>query len=1184
MYYQNKSRFILAALLLLTGLTVFAQSVNLNLRNVTVKTAMDRLRSASGYSFVYEVGDIQTDRTVTVDAKNLDEAVRQILSGQNVTYQIKDNNIIIRKASPRSSAQQAPAKEMARGHIVSGGQPVPGASVFVKGTMNGTVTDLDGKFSLSGISRGDILTVSCIGYESTDIVWNGQDIALNLREDNEILDETVVVGYATMKRRDLVGAVDQVGSEVIGNRSNSNLARSLQGEVAGLNITIKDGKPSHNGSFNVRGTGSIGAGGSSLVLIDGVEGDLSMINPQDVESVSVLKDASSAAVYGARGAFGVILVTTKSAKKGTPVINYSGSVSANRRTVVPDAITDSIEWLDWWKTAYNNYYNYSRALLSHIDNKSPYSQAIYDEIIRRNEDPTLAKIEESYDVSGFGYAYYDNHDWFKEFYRDYHWSNEHNLSVSGGNENADYYVSGRYYGSQGVFKVGDEDYKKYNLRAKGSLKVRPWLTLTNNMSITIDNNYIPTAYNTNSVSRYMQHCLQPMAPLRNLDGSWTPASGISGYASMYEKSSYITDDYIYLRDKIEVSIDIIKDVLNFKADYSYNYTGRNRREIKTPVIYSKSPGIYLETITPAQAFLKETDYDTRYQAVNAYANFSPKLGPNHTLNMLLGYNVEWSKYKYSTMQRYSFTSDKPSFSLMDGESSITAGGNEWSYLGVFYRLNYAYKGKYLLEVSGRYDGSSKFPTNSRWGFFPSASLGWRISEEPWMDWSRSFLNNLKFRVSAGSMGNGNVSPYSYTSEMSVAKATDISIAGTLPSYTSVASTVPYSLTWETSTTYDAGLDFDFFNSRLSGSFDYYVRMTTDMYTTGATLPAVFGASAPKGNNAELRTNGWELSLQWRDQFDLGGKPFVYSVKGTLWDSQSVVTKFAGNDNNSFGTISDLILNMGQPDYYVGMKVGEMWGYTVLGLFKDQADIDNSASQSFKQAVDLVTRPGQVKFDDIDENGEIDYKNLTLDDHGDLKIIGNSSPRYNFGINLSGQWNGIGLSVFLQGVGKRDWYPGYDAGYFWGKYSRPFFYFIPTIHRQSLDTVAHMNEDNTECLNYDTAYWPRLTTYVTNGDRNRNTVLNMPNTRYMQNAAYLRVKNIQLDYSFNQKVCSAMGLAGLKFFVNAENLFTITPMHKWAPNLDPEGCWGGDTDFESDAINGNSYPMFKTYTLGVNITF
>ena len=347
MYYQNKSRFILAALLLLTGLTVFAQSVNLNLRNVTVKTAMDRLRSASGYSFVYEVGDIQTDRTVTVDAKNLDEAVRQILSGQNVTYQIKDNNIIIRKASPRSSAQQAPAKEIARGHIVSGGQPVPGASVFVKGTMNGTVTDLDGKFSLSGISRGDILTVSCIGYESTDIVWNGQDIALNLREDNEILDETVVVGYATMKRRDLVGAVDQVGSEVIGNRSNSNLARSLQGEVAGLNITIKDGKPSHNGSFNVRGTGSIGAGGSSLVLIDGVEGDLSMINPQDVESVSVLKDASSAAVYGARGAFGVILVTTKSAKKGTPVINYSGSVSANRRTVVPDAITDSIEWLDW---------------------------------------------------------------------------------------------------------------------------------------------------------------------------------------------------------------------------------------------------------------------------------------------------------------------------------------------------------------------------------------------------------------------------------------------------------------------------------------------------------------------------------------------------------------------------------------------------------------------------------------------------------------------------------------------------------------------------------------------------------------------------------------------------------------------------------------------------------------------
>ena len=1067
------------------------------------------------------------------------------------------------------------------------GDPLIGASVMVKGTSTGFITDVDGSFSMKGVHFPATVVVSYIGYQDKEIVLTGnetQPFVIALEADRNVLDETVVVGYASMKRRDLVGAVDQVGSEVIGNRANANLARSLQGEIAGLNITVHDSKPSHNGSFNVRGTSSIGAGGTSLVLIDGVEGDLSMVNPQDVESVSVLKDASSTAVYGARGAFGVILVTTKNAKKGTPVINYNGSLTVNRRTVMYDGITDSNEWLDWWITAYNGYYNGSKALLNHIDSKAPYSQAIYDEIMRR-KGTDLPKVEESYDVPNFGYAYYDCHDWFKEFYRDYHWTTEHNISVSGGNENTDYYVSGRLYDSQGVYKVGDERYKKYNLRAKGSLKIRPWMKLTNNMSFTIDNTYLPTTYNDNSVTRYMQHCVQPMAPLRNPDGSWTPAAGVSGYASMYEKTSFITDNYLYLRDKVDLDIDIIKDVLKFQVDYSFNYTARTRGSVHVPVVYSKEPGVMITTTTSKTvSWMDQMDADTRYQAANAYATFSPKLGEKHSLTTLLGYNVEWSNYKTITATRVGFTSDKPSFKLMDGEATITAGGNEWAYLGAFFRVNYGFLGRYLLEVSGRYDGSSKFPSNSRWGFFPSASIGWRVSEEPFMEWSRDWLNNLKFRASAGSMGNGNVSPYLYTSEMSVAKATDVVLGGNLPSYTSVASIVPYSLTWETATTYDAGVDFDLFNSRLSGSFDYYVRKTTDMYTAGATLPGVFGGAVPKGNNAELRTNGWELSLQWRDQFVLAGKPFTYSIKGTLWDSMSTVTKFAGNDGKTFGTIANLINNMGQPQYYEGMQIGEMWGYTVLGLFKDQADIDASAKQSLKQSSDKVTRPGHVKFADLDGNGVIDYNGFTLEDHGDFSIIGNSTPRYRFGLNLSGNWNGIGLSVFLQGVGKRDWYPGPDCGYFWGKYSRPFFYFIPTIHAQDNPNVAKMNDDFSECLNYDTAYWPRLTTYMTNGGTSKTDVMNIPNTRYMQNAAYLRVKNIQLDYTFNQKVCSALGLTGLKVYVNGENLFTFTPLHKWGPNLDPEGIDGGDTDFGSSGINGNTYPIFKLVTCGVNITF
>ena len=1074
-------------------------------------------------------------------------------------------------------------------HKVSGkvtdakGEGMVGVSVLVKGTSTGTVTGNDGDYSLTAVKDNATLIFSSIGYVNQEVPVEGRAIVnVILEEDRLYLDETVVVGYATMKKRDLIGAVDAVGSQAIGNRAAANLTRALQGEIAGLNITFNDSKPSHAGSYNVRGTGSIGAGGSSLVLIDGVEGDFSMVNPQDVESVSVLKDASSTAVYGARGAFGVVLITTKKAAKGRPVVNYSGSFIVNRRTVIPDAISDSNEWLDIWIAVYDGYYNGSKSRLNHLDNKAPYSQAIYDEIKRRKNDPTLPKVEENYDVPGFGYAYYDCFDWLDAFYRQVHYSTEHNLSVSGGNENADYYISGRFYDSQGVFKVGNEDFKKYNIRAKGSLKIRPWLKISNNMSVSVDNTYLPRQQAGQSVMRIMEHWANPMVGLKNPDGSWTPAAVGTGYAAYAEGNNYQTDDYVYLRNKTSLDIDIVPQVLKLQADYSFNTTEHERVIVQHMVEYSKSPGVFVaESPTQGEKLVKN-DYHTLYQAANAYATWTPKLGDKHSLTALLGYNVEWSKYHTLQATRLGFTTQKPSLALMDGEATVTEAGNEWAFMGAFYRLNYSYAGRYLVEVSGRYDGSSKFPTYSRWGFFPSFSAGWRISDEPWMRWSRSVIDNLKLRVSAGSMGNGSVAPYKYTSEMTLSKASDITIGGELPIVTSVASIVPQSLTWETATTYDVGLDFDILRNRLSATFDFYRRNTTNMYTAGETLPGVFGASAPKGNNAELRTDGWELSLQWRDQLSLGGKPFSYSVKGTLWDSRSFVTKFNGNDGKKLGTIANLIDNTGQPDYYEGMELGEMWGYTVVGLFKDWDDVKNSPTQNFKQTVNNDTYPGQVKFADLDLNGEIDYNGLAVDDCGDLSIIGNCLPRYRYGLNLSANWNGIGLNLFFQGVGKRDWYPGYDSGYFWGRYARPFFYFTPTIHRLTNPTVAQFDEDG-NCINWDTAYWPRPTTYQTNSE-DKKTVLSMPNTRYMQNAAYLRLKNVELSYSFNEKFCKAIGMQAVKVFLNGENLLTFTPLHKWAPNLDPEGIDGGDKDFSSNALNGTAYPTFMSLALGVNITF
>ena len=1168
----------LACLFALSGLS--AQNVTLRFERAKLKTVMDEITRQCDLSFAYSREVVDADRIVSIDLKDapIDAALQSLFpSGNGIDYAIKNRKILL-----SAGKQSLHVDTVVSGRVADDqNRPLVGATVVVAGTSQGTTTDLDGNFSLRVNAVDPVLKVDYLGYEPQELRVSPSQTTFDIRLalSSKAIDDVVVVGYGTVKRRDLVGAVDQVDRKVIEDRSTGTLARALQGQLPGLNITFTDSKPTRGASVNVRGSGSIGAGGSTLVLIDGVEGSINAINPQDVESVSVLKDASSSAVYGARGAFGVVLITTKSAKKGTPVINYNGSVTINRRTVTPDVVTDGLTWINWWKDCYNGYYNGSKALLNHVDSTIPYTETIYQELIRRSQDPSLARTTALSGHDQFGWAYYDSTDWHSLFYKDYNWSTEHNLSISGGGDQADYYISGRFYDMDGIYKVGNDSYKKYDVRAKGTLKVRPWLRLTNNMSVSVIDAYEPKHQKNNSqIPRLINHTAMPLSPVKNPDGTWTAAAAKSGYAAFSEGTSWRTNDYVYLRNKFDVNIDLVKDVLTASVDYSYNYTNRKRMDAQTVIEYSKKPGEILYESEAAGSNLQSVEYQTRYQSANAYLNWSPKLGDDHTFKALAGWNIEKQKYETLTIKREGFvTASKPSFGLMNGTTTDpTVGGYIWSYVGAFFRLNYGYKGKYLAEVSGRYDGSSKFPTNSKWGFFPSASVAWRVSEEPWMKWSEEWLDNFKIRLSAGSMGNGNVDPYSYTSEMTVVTASDIVLGGGLPSYTTVGSTVPVSLTWEKSTTYDVGLDLDFFNNRLSVSGDYYRRYTTDMYTPSISLPSVYGTTSPKGNNAELRTTGWELSLTWRDSFKLGGKPFDYSIKAMVWDSKSVITKYV-NDTGSLGTVKGFIENGGSPSsYYVGMTVGEIWGYTVAGLFRDQADIDSSAIHDFVQASDKVTRPGQVKIADLDGNGFIDPGNFAVDDHGDLRIIGNQSPRYRYGVNLSARWNGIGLSVFLQGVGARDWYPGSDAGMFWGKYGRPFFALIPSIHNYTDDMYS------AERNNWDTAYWPRMTTYQSNGTKNWTRLLEIPNTRYIQSAAYLRVKNIQLDYSFPKHICSAIRLQGLKIYVNAENLFTFTPLHKYAPNFDPEGL-SYDSDFAS-AADGYTYPILKSVTVGVNITF
>ena len=997
----------------------------------------------------------------------------------------------------------ATGQVLAQSKAVSGtvksqqGEPLTGVTILIEGTTQGTSTDAQGAFTLQA-KPDDMLAVSYLGYKSQRVkVGTRTKLEVVLTEDQNLMDEVVVVGYGTQRRRNIVGAVENISGEVLENRPNAYLLRSIQGQIPGVNITMADGKPSRSASINIRAnTQSIGAGGSALCLIDGVEGDLTAMNPEDVESISVLKDASSTAVYGARGAFGVVLVTTKSARKDKISVDYSGSVSIISETVRPKYETDSQTWYDNYMTAY---VGYSHHLPTGINNFFPWTQSWEDEYKKRMNDPDRSYLEWELDASG-KYQYYGrNTDWYDLFYKKSTTAHQHNIRISGGGKTSSFIASARYYEQDGIYRVGDEKFRQLNARAKGTVNITKWLTVENNTDFVRRSYHQPTTYAQNLlVRRNLEHQGFPITRVTNPDGTWTAAAVYTGYANMAEGNSYRDNLKFDMKNTTVVTIDLIKDVLVAKADYSYLFNHSRQNDVISQVTYSNGPGIQISY--PASSSMRTTETQIEYHSGNANLSFTPRLPEDHSLNVMAGWNIEHKRARNTRMGRDGFIVDgKPNYSLMNGIDYVLEDANsyDWGFVGIFYRASYAYKGKYLAELSGRYDGSSKFPSNERWGFFPSASVGWRMSEENFMK-DISWINNIKWRFSIGKAGNGNVSPYKYMELLDFNKA-GVIVDGSQRTYTSAPSSVlPANLTWETSSTINLGLDVNLLNNRLSFVGDIYQKETTDMFVTGAELPAVTGYSAPYGNNADMRTRGFEVSLGWTDSFRMANKPFNYSVRLSLWDSKSIITKYTSKSN----TLPTLYANA----YYEGMELGEIWGYHVVGLFATDEEAQEwglkAQEKTFWSGDNKSWNAGDLKFADLDESGVVDNGSNRLDDHGDLRKIGNSSPRYHYGINFSANWNGIDFAVFFQGVGKRDWYPAGESGLFWGQYDRPYGYSLPW---QNAD---RWSEDNPN------AYWPRLRGSLAVSGRG---TLRAANDRYLQKARYCRLKNISLGYTLPQQI-------------------------------------------------------------------
>lgn len=1041
--------------------------------------------------------------------------------------------------------------------------PIAQARVVVQGLNLGAFTDEKGRYTIAKVPAGAHTVVArrigfAVGQAQVVVTATGQTTAnFSLARAAVQLDEVVAIGYGTADRRNVMGAVEQVNAEQLAERPVANLTLGLQGMLPGVNIRPQDGKPIQAPAINIRGTTSIGTGGSALVLIDGVEGDPSMLNPDDVASVTVLKDASASAIYGARGAFGVLLITTKRPQKDQLEVKYG--VSYGNRTPVEKTamVTDGYTFARMFDQAFQSWQGFAP---QNVNKTLVFNAAYLDSLRVRSAS---GRAPETIVGADGAYQYFNSTNWYDLLYRPTAPTQEHNLSISRGTENAQFLISGRTLGQDGMFRYNSDNFAQKNLRADGSIRASDWLNVRSGFMYSNRTYHNPENVGEGgAIWRNLQDEGHVLSALYNPDGTLTQSAAYTVGDFAYGKNGIDFDVDVY-RTNAEAATKFFDDRLKFTSDFTYQRTSNDQQRRRVPVPYSRRPGV-IEYVGAATNTLNVTHATADYLATNSYGEFSTTLAGKHSLRVMGGVNYEERTSKQISAERNGLIfPDASDLNLALGTATVIGGGYEkWNILGGFTRMNYSYADRYLLEFTGRYDGSSKFPVDQRFAFFPSASASWRLSQEPFWKVPRKLVNDLRLSVSRGSMGNGNGGAYQFQQTFNIGQS-GVIVNGTRPQQTSVPAVLPDGLTWETATTTNFGLDADMLDNRLSLSADVYTRKTTDMFTSAITPPAVFGAAAPRGNYADLKTNGWELSASWQDGFRLAGSRATYGIRLSLSDYNSEILKY----NNPNGLLSD---------YRVGQKVGEIWGYTTEGFFADSADILSHANQSFIQSrSSRVWLPGDLKFKDINGDGKIDVGTQTQANPGDLSVIGNTTPRYSYGINLNGTWRGISVGSFFQGVGKQDWHPNAEADYFWGAYNRPYNN-IPSWHLNPgvIYDPANPNPN---------AFFPRLNGYAAqSGERQ----MSRPQTKYLMNVAYIRLKNLQVGYDLPSRWVRQVGARRAKVYITGENLWTYSPLYKIVKNVDVENISNGSDRILTSGTSGDglNYPMMRTFVTGFSLTF
>ncbi len=1018
------------------------------------------------------------------------------------------------------------------------GDKLVGVSVIEKGTTNGTLTDAAGKFSMR-VDGNATLEVSCLGFKTREVIpGKSQDVFVILEEDSRLLDEVVVVGFATQKKVNLTGSVSTVDSKAIESVPVQNAVQALQGQIPGLAITQNNGQLNTTPSINVRGLTTIGDGssGTVLVLVDGVESDLSMINPQDIDNISVLKDAASSSIYGSRAPFGVVLVTTKKGRSGEARVNYNNSFRFSTPINMPHE-ADSYSWAVYFNDASNN--------AGWGDVKD---QALVARILayQRGEISYNTIPEGTFWSNGYSQAN-DNLDYYDVFYKRVTFSHEHNVSVNGGTEKVNYYASANYLDDGGKMNWGGDGLKRYNVFGKFEAWAKPWLKVSGSSRF-IRSDYHQPSHMINDFFQEIGRQSWPVGPLYDPNGilfNDHVLNMVMGGKSTTEKTSATN----------QLGLEILPfDGFRIVAEGSYRYNADLYHVAWTPYWQTAVDGVSMGQLW-YQNDVTETMYKSDYITADIHADYEKTFG-RHYFKLMGGFQYEDSHYRDVSARKVGIMLyDIPTIDTANGLSQsgekvppvVSGGYSSWSTAGFFGRFNYNFAEKYLFEANLRYDGTSRFRQGRRWGLFPSFSAGWNIAKE---DFFKSFapgISTLKLRASYGSLGNQNTSSFYPTySTMPYANASGSwLIDGSQPNISWAPGLISTSLTWETVESYNAGLDFAFFNDRLSGSFDWFVRNTLNMVGPADELPVILGTSVPKTNNTNLRTTGFELELIWKDRI---GKDFNYSARFVLSDAKGVITKYSNPSQSIWNN-------------YEGMEWGSFWGYETVGIARTQEEMDQhlaSLPDGGQRSLGSDWKAGDIMYKDINQDNKIDSGQGTLKDHGDLRIIGNTTPRYNYAFDLNFNWKGIDFRMFLQGIGKRQYCQ--TSRYFFGATSDVW---------QSMCLTQHLDyfrddPNHPLGLNLD-SYYPRP---VWGTDKNR-----VNQTRWTQDASYLRLKNLQLGYTLPIQWTNRFGVDRLRFFLSGENLFTFTKM---------------STIFDPETIDGNSlgncYPLSRTYSFGLSMTF